>query len=181
MNRKSDNVPICVDLDGTLIRNDLTFWSMKAFAQKNVFNIFKIIFFVISKGWACTKKSVAQKIDLDTSILEYNKGFVDFLVKKRRFGTPLFLATASDEIYANKVADDLGIFDGVFASNGDVNLAAETKAETLCAIFGKKGFVYAGNSKDDLKVWKKSCGAILVKPSRAALAGMKGKDYQLFV
>lgn len=178
--KNNGNVPICVDLDGTLIKNDLTLWSMETFVRKNVFNIFKLAFFVISKSWAYAKKVVAQEIDLDMSVLEYNKKFVNFLTEKRCFGTPLFLATASDEIYANQVADDLGIFDGVFASNGDVNLAAETKAKTLCAIFGEKGFIYAGNSKDDLKVWEKSCGAILVTPTKAALDGMKGKNYQLF-
>ena len=151
--KNNGSVPICVDLDGTLIKNDLTLWSMKTFVRKNVFNIFRLAFFVISKNWAYAKKVVARETDLDIGVLEYNKEFVDFLTGKRRSGTPLFLATASNEIYANKVADDLGIFDGVFASNGDVNLAAETKAKTLCAIFGDKGFIYAGNSKDDLKVW----------------------------
>ena len=163
--KNNSNVPICVDLDGTLIKNDLTSWSMKTFVQKSVLNIFRLEFFIISKGRAYAKKLVAQEIDLDMGVLEYNKKFVDFLTEKRRFGTSLFIATASDEIYANKVADDLGIFDGVFASNGVVNLAAETKAKTLCAIFGEKGFIYAGNSKDDLKVWEKSCGAILVTPT----------------
>lgn len=178
--KNNGSVPICVDLDGTLIKNDLTLWSMKTFVRKNVFNIFRLAFFVISKNWAYAKKVVARETDLDIGVLEYNKEFVDFLTGKRRSGTPLFLATASNEIYANKVADDLGIFDGVFASNGDVNLAAETKAKTLCAIFGDKGFIYAGNSKDDLKVWDKSCGAILVTPTKAALEGMRGKDYRLF-
>lgn len=174
------NIPICVDLDGTLIKNDLTFWSVRAFVQKKVFNIFRLAFFVISKGWAYAKNAVAQEIDLDMKVVEYNKKFVDFLAEKRRFGTSLFLATASSEIYANKIADDLGIFDGVFASNDDVTLAAATKAKTLCTIFGEKGFIYAGNSKDDLKVWEKSSSAILVMPSRAALDGMRGKNYLLF-
>lgn len=177
----SDDVaPICVDLDGTLIRNDITIWSTKVFVKMKITNIFKILYWLAFKGWAYVKKKVARTVKLDMNILEYNKPFLDFLIAERNSGTPLFLATASDEAYADKVARKLGIFDGVFASDGSVSLAGRKKAEKLCSIFGEKGFIYAGNSKDDLKVWEKSLECILVAPTAAALKGMKGKNYRLF-
>lgn len=171
--------PICVDLDGTLIRNDVTFWSVGKFIKKNFWNIFKVAFyFFVNRAYM--KRIVAKEIELDTSALDYNKEFLDFLIEKRHAGVPLFLATASDEIYAKKIADELGIFDGVFASNGEVSLASEAKSRTLCTIFGEGGFTYAGNSKDDLAVWERSGGCILVSPSKEAVDGMRGKEYLLF-
>lgn len=172
--------PICVDLDGTLIRNDLSVWSIKVFVKKKAVNIFKILYWLVFKGWAYVKKKVAQAVELDMDVLKYNNPFLDFLIAEHNSGTPLFLATASDETYANKVARELGIFDGVFASDGSVSLAGRKKAEKLCSVFGEKGFIYAGNSKDDLKVWEKSLECILVAPTTAALKGMKGKSYRLF-
>ena len=176
---KQRSKPICVDLDGTLIRNDVTFWSVKEFIKKNFLNIFKVVFWFLFNR-AYMKKMIAQEIELDTGILGYNKKFLDFLIEQRTSGVPLFLATASDEIYAKQIADDLGIFDGVFASNGEVSLASEVKAQTLCAIFGEGGFIYAGNSKDDLAVWSKSGGYILVNPSEKVLECMSGREYLLF-
>lgn len=171
--------PICVDLDGTLIRNDVTRWSVNRFIEKSFWNFFKAVYWYFV-DLAYLKKIIAQEIELDTTILEYNRKFLEYLIKQRTAGVPLFLATASDEIYANKIADELGIFDGVFASNGEVRLVAEVKAVTLCTMFGEKGFVYAGNSEDDIKVWEKSAECILVNPTKSVLKKMQGKKYLLF-
>lgn len=173
--------PVCVDLDGTLIKNDLTAWSIKMFVRRNFFRVFELVFWFFLKGLAQTKRKVAEVVHLeDLSIVQYNKEFVDYLASLRRSGVRLFLATASDEIYAKKVAKDTGIFEGVFASNGEVNLVGKTKADALCLTFGERGFVYAGNSKDDVAVWDRSGGAILVNPSKAALTEMSGRNYLLF-
>lgn len=174
--------PICVDLDGTLLRNDVTALSIKSFIRKRFINLFRFIFLVIVRGWAQAKRIVALEIPLEdiASQLGYNKEFLDYLIAQSKSRVRLFLATASDEIYAKKIAADVGIFDGVFASNGEVNLAGECKANTLCMIFGERGFVYAGNSRDDVAVWNRSFAAILVNPTKAALDAMAGKEYMLF-
>jgi len=41
------------------------------------------------------------------------------------------LCTASDRSIAQAVADHLGVFDDVLASDGDVNLAGDHKADAL--------------------------------------------------
>lgn len=184
MEQKFENkskLPICVDLDGTLIRNDLTVWSVETFIKSGFFSFVRFIFYVIFRGWAQTKRRIAQEIPLkDMSLLKYNEKFLDYLVAQRKSGVHLFLATATDEIYAKKVAEDVGIFDGVLASNGECNLAGKTKADALYMIFGEKGFVYAGNSKDDIDVWNKCSEAILVSPTKATIDGMRDREYMLF-
>lgn len=171
--------PICIDLDGTLIRYDVTTEAIKLFVRRNPLKLFKIFIWFL-KGRAYLKKKLAINVDLDVSALQYNKIFLEFLIKKKKEGHKLFLATASDQLYANKIADCLKIFDGVFASDGVVNLRAEAKADTLVAIFGKDGFIYAGNSRDDVYVWDKSAECILVSPTKSALEKMNGREYILF-
>lgn len=105
---------------------------------------------------------------------------MDFIISKKNNGHQIFLATACDEVYAKKIADSLKIFDGVFSSNGISNLRAESKASTLVTIFGERGFIYAGNSRDDIKVWEKSAECILVNPSKSVLNKMKNRKYVLF-
>lgn len=171
--------PICVDLDGTLIRNDVTIDAIRALIRQNFFNIFKIGMWFL-RGRAYMKKRLSENVELDVSKLCYNKKFLDFIISKKNDGHQLFLATACDKSYAEKIADSLKIFDGVFSSDGVSNLRASAKAYALVTIFGERGFIYAGNSKDDLDVWEKSDACILVNPSKYVLKKIKNKKYLLF-
>ncbi len=126
------------------------------------------------------KKRLSENVELDVSKLDYNRKFLDFIISKKNDGHQLFLATACDRSYAEKVADSLKIFDGVFSSDGVSNLRASAKAYALVTIFGDRGFIYAGNSKDDLDVWEKSDSCILVNPSKSILKKIKNKKYVLF-
>ncbi|MDR2681557.1 MAG: hypothetical protein LBB29_00720 [Holosporaceae bacterium] len=175
----SDNLkPICVDLDGTLILEDVTLLALKIFGRKNPLNLLKIFWWFL-QGRAHLKRMLALKVDIDVSRLSYNKKLLDFLEAKRKKGHRLFLATACDRLYADKIADFIPIFDGVFASDGKINLRANAKADTLAIIFGRNNFIYAGNSVDDVRVWDKSAECILVNPSKSALKGMKDRKYLL--
>ncbi|MDR2067832.1 MAG: hypothetical protein LBP41_02480 [Holosporaceae bacterium] len=171
--------PICVDLDGTLIKNDVTMIALKKYVKGNFLRIFEVFYWFLH-GRAHLKHQLAKNISLDAKSLNYNKKFLDFIIGERKKGRRIFLATACNRNYAHEVADFLNIFDGVFASNEHVNLRAEAKATTLTSIFGKNGFIYAGNSKDDLKVWDRSAECIIVAPAKTALKKMQGKKYVLF-
>jgi 4-hydroxybenzoate polyprenyltransferase len=90
------------------------------------------------------------------------------LISQKDEGRMVFLCTGSDFTIAERVALHVGIFDGVIASNGEENVTGKTKAYRLTERF-PRGFVYAGNSADDLKVWKASSKAIVVTSSDAFL------------
>jgi hypothetical protein len=53
------------------------------------------------------------------------------------------------------------LFDQVFASDGERNLKGSAKAEMLSRVF-PKGFIYAGDSKAGLSVWRRARGIVLV-------------------
>jgi hydroxymethylpyrimidine pyrophosphatase-like HAD family hydrolase len=171
--------PICVDLDGTLIKNDVTIEATRILIKQSFWNIFKICAWFLN-GRTYLKRKLAIHVDLDVSDLDYNEELLDFIRSKRNEGHQIFLATACDVGYANKIADYLGIFDGVFASDANINLRAEAKALALATIFGEGGFIYAGNSEDDIYVWNKSAECILVNPTQSVINRMKGRRYLLF-
>jgi phosphoserine phosphatase len=171
--------PICVDLDGTLVKNDVTMMVLRRYVKDNFLHVFKVFYWFLH-GRAYLKHKLAKNVNLDVSSLNYNQKFLNFIIDERKKGRRIFLATACNQNYAHEVADFLNIFDGVFASNEHINLRAGAKAMALTAIFGKNGFIYAGNSKDDLEVWDKSAECILVAPQKTALKKMQGKKYVLF-
>jgi len=71
------------------------------------------------------------------------------------------------------VAAHLGLFDGVFASEGTVNLAGSRKAALLCRRFGERGFDYVADARVDLQVWEKARRAITVDCTPSLLRALR--------
>jgi 4-hydroxybenzoate polyprenyltransferase/phosphoserine phosphatase len=158
----SVTLPLCVDLDGTLVRSDLLLESLMRLIKRNPLYLFCIPLWLM-RGKAALKAAIAARVELDPAALPYNRELIDWLQSERRAGRSLWLSTAADERLANAVASHVGIFDGVLASDGRVNLAGSRKAERLVERFGEAGFDYCGNERRDLAIWKRARGAIVVQ------------------
>jgi 4-hydroxybenzoate polyprenyltransferase len=157
------SLPLVVDLDGTLVKTDLLLESFLALIKKNPLYILFIPYWLL-RGKAFLKRQISQRATLDVGLLPYHLEFLDHLKEQQALGRRLFMATATDERIARQVADCLQLFDGVFGSNGKINLAGRYKRDRLVAEFGEKGFDYAGNDQPDLAVWASAHKAILVRP-----------------
>ena len=102
---KSDrNVPLCVDLDGTLIRTDLLIESILALVRKNALYAFVMPFWLI-RGKAFLKSKIAKRVDIDPKILPYHKPFVDYLKVQRQKGRPLILTNDRNSVWAARSVD----------------------------------------------------------------------------
>src|SRR5450432_1020339 len=100
-------LPLCVDLDGTVVRSDTLL--------ENIFSLplnhrFLWCFAGLFSGRAVFKKRVAQNSALNASLLPYNKRLLAYLREQKATGRSLILVTAADSITAQKVADHLGLF-----------------------------------------------------------------------
>lgn len=142
---------LCVDLDGTLIRGDASVKSFVFFLAKNPLRIFTALVW-LRRGRVHLKHEIARRIPLDPAALSYREDVLAFLEEEKARGRTLVLATASDQIYADAIANHLGIFSEVLGSDGVTNLSAHRKCAALEARFGV--FSYVGNSRDDLTVWR---------------------------
>ena len=161
-----NQVPLVVDLDGTLIKTDLLWEYLAQSLLRNPFSIVAILFWW-TFGRAFLKKKLAARTKIDPSTLPYHNGFLAWLREQKSAGRKIILATASDLRMAQPVADHVGIFDEVLGSDGKTNLRGENKLKALVAKFGEHGFDYAGNSSVDLAVWRGAREAIVVNASRA--------------
>lgn len=175
------SVPLCVDLDGTLIFSDLLWESLVQLLRRNPFFVVLLPFWLL-KGRAWLKRQIAARARIDASTLPYNKPFLEFLREEKQRGRQLLLVTASDRQLALQVAGHLNIFDEVLGSDGKINLRGTHKGDVLAARFGERGFDYAGDSKVDFPVWSRSREAILVNPkgSLARAAGEQGRFGKTF-
>jgi len=145
------DVPLCVDLDGTLLRTDLFYESLLALLARKPFILFLLPVWLL-RGKAALKREIASRVNLDVATLPYNNQLIAELMASRH--RKRVLCTASDSALADKVAAHLGLFDLVLASDGERNLSGPRKAATLVEHFGERGFDYAGNATIDLHVWR---------------------------
>ena len=159
------NIPLVVDLDGTLSLVDTLHESAILFFKKNPFFNFFVMFFWAIQGKAKFKNNIAKNSILSVDLIPYNKNFLSWLKMQRSEGRRLILCTAASQIIANKVADHLEIFDDVIASTSIKNISGKEKALILEDRFGGSGFIYAGNSSEDLFVWQKATELVLVNTS----------------
>jgi 4-hydroxybenzoate polyprenyltransferase/phosphoserine phosphatase len=152
--------PLCVDLDGTLIRSDtlvegigqlLGDWRSWIHLPRR-----------LAGGRAALKRHVAETVAIDASLLPYDERVLDLIRAARAEGREVALVTAADRRIADAVAGHLGLFDVVLASDGAVNLKGKAKADALVARYGEKGFVYAGNDSSDLAIWRRAAAAVVV-------------------
>jgi 4-hydroxybenzoate polyprenyltransferase/phosphoglycolate phosphatase-like HAD superfamily hydrolase len=161
------SLPLAVDLDGTVIATDL-FWEALVRAFKgNPFILFLVPFWLL-RGKAFVKQELARRVQLDATHLPYRAEFIEFLRAEKVQGRTLVLATGSPRPFAEAIAAHLGLFDQILASEGAVNLTSSRKRDALVAVFGDGGFDYAGNSRDDIKVFDSAANAVVVAPDRAA-------------
>jgi apolipoprotein N-acyltransferase len=166
-------VPLSVDLDGTLIKTDLLWESLARLLRQNPLAVLAVLFWWI-RGRAFLKHQLARRVTIDPAALPYNEPFLNFLREQKSAGRKLILATASDLKMALPVANHIGLFDEVLASDGKTNLRSANKLKALTEKFGERGFDYAGNSAADLAVWRGAREAIVVNASRAILKQAAG-------
>jgi 4-hydroxybenzoate polyprenyltransferase len=159
-------VPLCVDLDGTLIFSDTLLESALLLIKSNPFHVFFFVLWLL-RGRAVLKAEIASRVTLNPAALPYNREFVSWLESERAEGRSLWLCTAANVKLAEAVAGHLGIFDGVIASDSQTNLAGDSKAARLVERFGERGFDYCGNERRDLKVWRHAHGAIVANAGPA--------------
>ena len=154
-------IPLCVDLDGTLINTDMLWESLKDVTRKQPWCILALPFWFL-QGRAHLKQRVAARASVDITALPFHRSFLEFLKQEKARGRKLILATASDQVIADKIAVRFGLFAEVLASDGQRNLRGTAKAALLAERFGKRRFDYAGNSPVDLQVWSEARCAIVV-------------------
>lgn len=157
----SDPTALCVDLDGSLIRTDLLQESALLLAKQEPAAVLALPIW-LARGKAMMKAQIADRVAPEVSLLPYNEDLLAWLREQRADGRRLALCTASDRRYAQRVADHLGIFDEVIASDGRTNVSSHRKAAALVDRFGARGYDYVGNSSADLPVWKTARRAIVV-------------------
>jgi 4-hydroxybenzoate polyprenyltransferase/phosphoserine phosphatase len=155
--------PLCVDLDGTLVRTDTLIELVAKMVKRNPFYLFLLPLWLL-KGKAYFKTQVAGRESLQVDLLPFQQDLVAFLKEQYDTGRQIIMVTGANEEVARQVAAYLRCFDEVMASNVTVNLSGLEKHDRLVARFGMHGFDYVGNEFADLGCLQAAQHALVARP-----------------
>ncbi len=165
-NRK---IPLCVDLDGTLISSDILYESVLLLIRKNILFVFIIPFWVL-KGRLHLKNKLFEYVCPNPEFLPYRTEILHFIEQEKFKGRKIILVTASLKKIAERIAEYMIIFDEVIGSDATINLVGQAKRKKLVELYGENGFDYIGDSHKDIFVWKSARNAIVVNPDNEIIS-----------
>jgi len=172
------STPLCVDLDGTLVKSDTLVDSTLALAHQHPLLLLQLPRW-LAAGKAALKHHITSAVELDVVHLPYNRELLQFLEQQHATGRPIYLATAADSRLAQRVADHLGLFAGVLASDGSTNLAGSNKLAAFRQRFGNN-FCYIGNARADLPLLSACVQPMVANPTSGLTSGLRSANINVF-
>ncbi len=161
--------PLCVDLDGSLVKSDTLIDSFLALVRTRPALLFALPGRLLD-GKAALKAFITVHIPLDVAHLPYNRKLVQFLHEEKARDRAIYLVTGADAGLAQRVAAHFGIFTGVLASDGRVNLTGTRKLDRLRGQLGPgasgiAAYDYIGNDAPDLPLLAHATEPMVANPS----------------
>jgi len=159
------HIPLCIDCDGTLIKTDLLHEAIILLAKQAPIKLFGFFLWLL-KGKVYFKQRLSEFVEFNWHTLPYRDDVLTLIQESRKHRRQIVLVTASPLVWAEGIANHLGLFDEVIATERGVNLSGKNKAHSLVSRYGERGFDYAGNSRSDIQVWRHANSAIVVTSSK---------------
>lgn len=161
MSEPSPEPALFVDLDGTLLRTDLLWESFSSALRVSPLQALRSVG-QLALGRAALKQALARASVIDPTVLPYRVSVLDWIRAESERGRRVYLATAADEVLAERIADHLKLFAGVIASDGKNNRKGRSKLEAIRELIGAEPFDYCGNGRDDLPIFAEARRSIVV-------------------
>ena len=158
--------PLYVDLDGTLVATDTLWESCLLFLQRHPLSAWRLPAW-LARGRAAFKHELASRVTLQPEALPYRPEVLGLIAEARARGAEVILATAADRAVAQLVAEHLGQFDAVLASDGASNLKGKRKLEAIRRHAGERPFAYVGNDGADTPILEAAAVPFLAAASPA--------------
>ena len=149
----TEQKPLFVDLDGTLIDKDLSnlaFWdSLKKRPILTLIYLFLFIFY--GKSFLKDKISKNYKVPFDQ--IKFNKSCLDFIRNVINRHRAVYLISGSHQELVDQISLKLNIFLEAFGTKKRFNMVGENKVQFITKELKFIDFEYIGNSKKDLPIW----------------------------
>ena len=173
-----DNKILFVDLDGTLIKEDLSeiafTHSFKNYPFKTLFYLFIFLF----KGKPYLKEKISKNFTVPFANLTFNRAALDFVKGEKNKQTVVYLISGSHQILVEEMGKYLNIFFEVFGTRHNFNMVGSNKVKFIKENLKINDFDYLGNSHQDLPIWRYTKRAIYTNASPELIKTIKSQDFK---
>ena len=169
--------PLCVDLDGTLVKSDTLLDSLLVLLRTHPALLLALPGRLLH-GKATLKAFLTESVALDVAHLPYNYKLLRFLRQQHRQGRHIYLVTGANQALACRVADHLGIFTDVLGSDNATNLTGNKKLASLRSRLGSEDFDYIGNATPDLPLLACAKEPMVANPTLALRIRLRARGIQ---
>ena len=173
-----NNKILFVDLDGTLIKEDLSNLafqhSLKNYPFKTLFYLLVFLF----KGKPYLKDKISKNFDIPFKKLTYNKAAFDFIREVKNRHRVVYLISGSHQILVDQMGKHLNIFFESFGTRDNFNMIGSNKVQFIKESLKIYDFDYLGNSHQDLPIWKYTKRAIYTNASKELVQTIKEQNFE---
>ena len=174
----NDNKILFVDLDGTLIKEDLSdiafSHSLKNFPFKTLFYLLVFLF----KGKPYLKYKISKDFNIPFKNLTFNKAAFDFIREVKNRNRTVYLISGSHQILVDQMAKYLNIFFESFGTRDNFNMVGSNKVRFIKENLKIHNFDYLGNSHKDLPIWKYTKRALHTNAPRKLIKTIKLLNFE---
>ena len=173
-----ENKILFVDLDGTLIKEDLSnlafSHSLKNYPFKTLFYLLVFLF----KGKPYLKYKISSNFDIPFENLTYNKAAFDFIREVKNRHRVVYLISGSHQILVDQMGKYLNIFFESFGTKDNFNMVGSNKVQFIIENLKIHDFDYLGNSHKDLPIWRYTKRAIYTNASKELIKTINSQDLE---
>ena len=174
----NDNKALFVDLDGTLIKEDLSdlafLHSLKKFPIKTLFYLFVFLF----RGKSYLKNKISKNFVVPFKNLTFNKAAIDFIKEQKNRHRVVYLISGSHQILVDQMSRHLNIFFESFGTKENFNMVGYNKVRFIKENLNIHDFDYLGNSYKDIPIWKYTKKAIHTNSSQQLIRTIKTLEFE---
>lgn len=165
-----NSIPLILDLDGTLISNDIThdlFSFMAFYTPLDFFHAVKLGF----SDKPSMKRFMLDRHEkrINPDYLPYSESIIALAKAYKSSGGDVYLCSGSHEMIVDRIVQHFDWLDGGWGTRDELNMTAHNKAEFLKKQF-PTGFHYVGNSEQDFQVWEAAQKGYAINPPQGVEA-----------
>ena len=173
-----DNKILFVDLDGTLIKEDLSNLAFSHYLKKYPFRTLFYLLVFLFKGKPYLKEKISRNFDIPFEILTFNKAAFDFIREVKNRHRVVYLISGSHQILVDQMGKHLNIFFESFGTRDNFNMVGSNKVKFIKENLKIHDFDYLGNSHKDLPIWKYTKRAIHTNASERLISTIKSQNLE---
>ena len=149
-----ENRILFVDLDGTLIKEDLSNLAFINLLKQNPLKLTFYLFVFLIKGKPYLKEKISKNYNVPLSKLTFNKNALSYIREVKNRHRVVYLISGSHQILVDQIDQHLKIFFESFGTKNNFNMVGNNKVKFINNKLNILEFDYFGNSKKDLPIWE---------------------------